>query len=392
MKKTGHRIYNHSDIEKYWKGQLTSDEMRDMEKHALEDPLLADAMEGYAHATTAGDDLDLLRIKLDQRISGSRRKIVTMPWFRAAAAVIIIAGAGLIASQLLVKKSDDPGLATTKKQTEAGNATTDSVVVGTSTEGSQASNEQLEQREKTSTANPDQSVSSQTNATDNKVTDVAQADQMSSPPFTGEESINLPARAEVSKIDISNKFTGRIVDQQNNPVPFANIMNRKDEVGTYTNEKGLFNLISSDSVLELQVKALGYETRNLSISSDKRAEVVMNTDPSAYNYTISGKAKSKSTARKQNVQVEEPEPEVGWSNYDIYIANNIRLPDNLQERPKNSVELSFDIDNNGQPINIRVSQSSSCASCDQEAIRLLREGPKWKKKKGKKGFIVIPVQ
>jgi TonB family protein len=48
--------------------------------------------------------------------------------------------------------------------------------------------------------------------------------------------------------------------------------------------------------------------------------------------------------------------------------------------PRSDVELSFDIDKTGQPINIKVTRSSQCKECDDEAIRLLKEGPKWKRK------------
>jgi len=52
------------------------------------------------------------------------------------------------------------------------------------------------------------------------------------------------------------------------------------------------------------------------------------------------------------------------------------------------VQLSFDVDKNGQPTNIAVVKSL-CQKCDEEAIRILKEGPKWKKNKNKKGKITI---
>ena len=39
-----------SDIEKYHKGQLSAKERHDLEKAALDDPFLADALEGYSTA------------------------------------------------------------------------------------------------------------------------------------------------------------------------------------------------------------------------------------------------------------------------------------------------------------------------------------------------------
>ena len=38
--------YTAADIEKYWKGKLSAAEMHAMEKAAMEDPFLSDALEG----------------------------------------------------------------------------------------------------------------------------------------------------------------------------------------------------------------------------------------------------------------------------------------------------------------------------------------------------------
>ena len=41
------------------------------------------------------------------------------------------------------------------------------------------------------------------------------------------------------------------------------------------------------------------------------------------------------------------------------------------------MEVSFEVDAKGEPVNIRV-EKSLCDKCDKEAIRLIKEGPKWK--------------
>jgi TonB family protein len=93
--------------------------------------------------------------------------------------------------------------------------------------------------------------------------------------------------------------------------------------------------------------------------------------------------------RKDTAELEEPE--VGWENYNTYVANNIQLPDNIRGKSRGSnVELSFDIDKTGHPANIKVTKSSQCKECDEEAIRLLKEGPKWKRK-GKKSKTSISI-
>ena len=55
--------YTAADIEKYWKGKLSAAEMHAMEKAAMEDPFLSDALEGYKNANLA--DLDSLKERLE---------------------------------------------------------------------------------------------------------------------------------------------------------------------------------------------------------------------------------------------------------------------------------------------------------------------------------------
>jgi len=190
--------------------------------------------------------------------------------------------------------------------------------------------------------------------------------------------------------ELNNKYNYRVVDAQKNPVPFANVMNTRDNIGTYTDIRGNFNLLSSDSVLDVQIRSLGYNAANYTLvpSNVQSGDLVLKEDERKETFVQSRKVVS-SLSRKDSAEIEEPE--VGWGNYNTYVANNIQIPENV--RPKNTrsdVELSFDIDKNGQPINIKVTRSSQCKECDEEAKRLLKEGPKWKRK-GKKSKATISI-
>ena len=50
-----------NDIERYSKGELSPAEMHELERKALSDPFLADALEGYAHTATPTAELDRSR-------------------------------------------------------------------------------------------------------------------------------------------------------------------------------------------------------------------------------------------------------------------------------------------------------------------------------------------
>ena len=101
--------------------------------------------------------------------------------------------------------------------------------------------------------------------------------------------------------------------------------------------------------------------------------------------------KKKPERKMPNIKIDTLEPAGGWAGFDEYIATNIKMPKELQTKEPYSgeVELSFEINKNGEAVNIAVVKSL-CKKCDEEAIRLLKEGPKWKKKKVvKKGLVTI---
>jgi len=98
-----HSTYSAADIQRYWKGEMSAREMHDLEKAALGDPFLADAMEGLEirgeGQQPLPQQLDDLRTRLAIRVAGQAQpqtplKIFPLrnPWLRIAAAVILVVG------------------------------------------------------------------------------------------------------------------------------------------------------------------------------------------------------------------------------------------------------------------------------------------------------------
>jgi hypothetical protein len=68
-----YKNYTAADIEKYHKGLLSPGEMNELEKAALDDPFLADALDGYkASAENISSDLSELKKKLEERVSDKK--------------------------------------------------------------------------------------------------------------------------------------------------------------------------------------------------------------------------------------------------------------------------------------------------------------------------------
>ena len=101
-----HKIFTAADIEKYHKGLLSPREMNELEKAALDDPFLADALEGYAAGNVnIQADLSDLENKLKNRLEET--KVISMEsqgnrfqWWRVAVAVVLIGGLGVLTYEL----------------------------------------------------------------------------------------------------------------------------------------------------------------------------------------------------------------------------------------------------------------------------------------------------
>ena len=437
--------YTAADIEKYWKGKLSPAEMHAMEKAAMDDPFFADALEGYKNASLA--NLDSLKERLDKRVGAvvpilnlkSKRSTL----LKAAASVIIIVGVGFLVQQLAFNDRNKNSIAILEKDdkrpesvTNNDQVTPDTINKNVPTQSGSVANKQ---QQKTSISpnsesyiysNPDTikqtrekgvvlkkpesesapagnaQVIAGTEIKDESVKTKSEGRNVNDPSKNlNEKNLNSSPTATRSKanqayyendklseaaVALNNRYNYRVVDNQNNPVPFANVTNTRDNVGTYTDIRGNFNLVSSDSILHVQIRSLGYDSANYKLipSNAQSGDLVLKEDERKETLAQNRKVVS-SLSRKDSAEIEEPE--VGWGYYNTYAANNIQIPEKV--RPKNTrsdVELSFDIDKTGHPINIKVTRSSQCKECDAEAIRLLKEGPKWKRK-GKKSKATVSI-
>ena len=67
MTEQNHKVYTAADFERYYSGQMSDAEMHALEKSALEDPFLADALEGYSYTKTPVHDVAELKERLSKK-------------------------------------------------------------------------------------------------------------------------------------------------------------------------------------------------------------------------------------------------------------------------------------------------------------------------------------
>ena len=92
-------IYTAEDIEKYFSGELLPAQMHAMEKAALDDPFLAEAMEGYGAMKNDRWKKELIDIREKFEEEKDDNTLVvpiskSFKWWKAAAVILIIGSGG----------------------------------------------------------------------------------------------------------------------------------------------------------------------------------------------------------------------------------------------------------------------------------------------------------
>ncbi|HEU4472482.1 MAG TPA: hypothetical protein VFR58_15420, partial [Flavisolibacter sp.] len=124
MQSSKNKVFTAQDIERYHTGKMTPQERHALEKAALDDPFLADAVEGYVHTATPASDLQQIRQRLDQQQESKKAPIVPLyrrTWLKAAAVVLFVALGSWFAYNSFYSQQDDIALSNkpgTSRKTE----------------------------------------------------------------------------------------------------------------------------------------------------------------------------------------------------------------------------------------------------------------------------------
>jgi len=480
---TGTNIMNFTaaDIEKYHKGLLSSKEMHDLEKAALDDPFLADALVGYAvTGNNTQADIAELKSRLAQRVEGAKviplsaGKNKPIPWLRIAALLIIISGTAVLANQFIFKgksnkiaknevtkteeaiapdslvnpavpvttgtketvspagtdqqpngpakitqenlgevstkekattpsQTNDITIKTETVSTNPGAVTTTPATGGAddkykAAEKSNQNKEGLKDETKALAKNERKPDVDKDGVNDKFDKEIPAPQKKSNAPVTANRNISNEQRGNQGYLNQFNTFRGRVTDSNNVGVPFANVTNAQDNnAGTYTDAKGYFTITYPDSVVDVQVRSIGFENRSFQLNNTAPSnQVVLQDDRRSLSEVVINNQKPNASARSRqveaNMKLEEPEPADGWDNYDAYLANNLNEPEEIKTKQNNGgqVQVSFEVNKDGEPVNIKV-EKSLCNKCDKEAIRLIKEGPKWRRNANKKGRTTVTI-
>jgi TonB family protein len=205
------------------------------------------------------------------------------------------------------------------------------------------------------------------------------------------------ASSEVSIEQINKQFSAQVLAPDNTPLPFVRVNILNNHIATYTDKRGNFRIVSADSVVQLEVKSVGYLPKYIELKRGSSSHIVLEEDNLAMNSKV--EVTTGTSSKQQGVRgriirdsAQTVEPEDGWDLYGYYVDNNIELPaDVVNNKIKGTVEISFEVKRNGNIAKAKV-EKSLCNDCDEEALRLLKQGPHWKQKKGKRTRSKVKVQ
>jgi len=400
----------------YIRGLRKGKEAHRLEKESMQDPFLADAMDGYNQVEGNHEQrIEKLRMQVSAH-SAKKKSTYAITWSIAACLII---GFGISSYFLFLKKSmtdevfiaeesvsiklaepaapPTPAIPATPTvpatpQKEIALATTK--VKTDSTPISEITARQADKKdmiaEIQTTSQPQgapvaavpmmEEVSEETAALQEVVATIDT--------FESESDKKMKLAKVATILPQNNMIKGRVTDGKGEPLIGASVTYKGTNIGTITNMNGEFSLVKKDDKKRLTAEYIGYDPVEIQVDTSRTMLIAMNENKQALNEVVvvgyGAKKNKKSTTLGSNAKVKEqtekeitPQPVIGKRSYQKYLKEHLVRPtDEKCAQVKGKVVLTFLINKEGRPFYIKVKESL-CESADKEAIRLIQEGPDW---------------
>jgi TonB-dependent SusC/RagA subfamily outer membrane receptor len=352
-----HITYTLTDIEQYLKGKLSPAEMHELEKAALQDPFLAEAIEGYESVDLDQSKKNLAEIQdllLQEKREDPKIIPITSPlnkWWKIAAAILLLVGAGTISWYLLnndpvkietAQTTPQPVKKDTVKQnlavtTQPANTKQQpvSIIPNLEKENKAAASElyAAELAKKMESKKEKQSQLAMMQLPAPQLRDQANAtasEKVAADSFFNDASISgreakTTSRSNFSGFTVSgntsnsfggvkapplNTFSGRVVNAYNyQPIPNTVITIPKTNRGIFTDANGYFTFSSHDSIQKIQISSVGFEQKDLFAKASIPNEIVMKPATNELNeVVVIGYGTSKKKDMTGSVAITRTEP------------------------------------------------------------------------------------
>ena len=215
----------------------------------------------------------------------------------------------------------------------------------------------------------------------NKAADAVQADEIavSEPTAAPVESVeNAPVLFDTiddvaagNVANTSQTIKGRVTDANGEPLIGASIVVSNTGQGALTDIQGDFTINSPFENPSLFVSYTGFQNKEVQVSGEGFLDIQLSEGAQLSEVVVTGLS-----SKKQEKKVVF-EPKGGFKKFGKYVKQNLRMPQAaIDAGIKGEVEIGFTLNSSGRPTNFKAIRSLG-HGCDEEAIRLLKEGPKW---------------
>ena len=401
----------------YIRGLRKGKEAHRLERESMQDPFLADAMDGYSQVEGNHEQrIEKLRMQVSAH-SAKKKNTYAITWSIAACLAI---GFGISSYFLFLKKSMTDEVFIAKESVSSKLA--EPAVPPTPAIPATPTVPATPQKEialATAKVKTDSTPISEITARQADKKDMIAKIQATSQPQQGEPMATVPVMEEVSEetaalqevvatmdtfesesdkkmklakvatiLPQNNMIKGRVTDEKGEPLIGASVTYKGTNIGTITNMNGEFSLVKKDDKKRLTAEYIGYDPVEIRVDTSRTMLIAMNENKQALNEVVvvgyGAKKNKKSTTLGSVVKVEEqaekeitPQPVIGKRSYQKYLKENLVCPtDEKCAQVKGKVVLTFLVNKEGRPFYIKVKESL-CESADKEAIRLIQEGPDW---------------
>ena len=395
MKGNSDIMYGAKDFERYHSGNMSGAEMYALEKAAIADPFLQEALEGYAHTQHAESDIDNLQYRLNNSILEKKEKRIAY-WnknlfLKAAVLIAFLAGAAFIFLMQNNKGLENNNLASsTPSEIKEINADKNQTTT---------TNDVAIQEQPNAAAAPVIELNKED--AENKIAEVVKPIPNTNPksPNAKAESlaeVNLRSVAPTAKRkngDDNFLVKGKVVNEQGEPIPFATILTEKEQINT--DITGNYAALVKDSSIYGNVVASGYQPQQKQFNYNLPETIILKNEVAKADKVLQQKTSesAKAIVKVRGISSVNSQEEVtnnilipgnGWEAYKQYLQDSVRFQNDKREL----VQLTFTVNAAGRPQEIKV-VDGLCLPCNQEAIRLLKDGPDWKPIPQGKGLLKV---
>lgn len=382
-----HIDYSLADIQRYLQGSMSAKEMHDVERAALEDPFLADALEGYSGADMQQAREHLQQIDTAVRERQADSKVVPLfvkpkntSW-QVAASVLLLVGMSVITYFIITKKTaavtvakiENPALAPQPDSAQAlmRNAVprVPSSVPDSPVNKKAPASANVTLAAKSKNKKPKQSAA--------KASSTADAEAYANAPYDSAVA-DTNSNQSLSEVVITTARTNRIKQQ-----PGRTAKRMLHDSASLAGTVSQFNNVITDSIAanaNEPITVTGFATKRKtnaepgkSIDTLKPKErPFLLSDIEVINIGNTGKRATDTAALM---------PQGGWQSFKEYVAGKLHEKYDSTAVYTNrytgaGLELEFSINEAGDPYDFKVLQSPDTQTAN-EAITAIKDGPKW---------------